>query len=271
MALRTQGSAARRSLVALALGVVLASSSVPKAQAQDSAGPKLSSLCDAPFDDIAVPVALPRLSEALAGHKAIRVMAIGSSSTVGIGATSPSRNYPNQLSAILLQNFKGLDLTVVNRGVSGEVAAQTAERLKLQVAMDRPTLVLWQVGTNDALARVPADDFKATVRDKIRWLKSHDIDVVLVGLQYTSKALKDEHYQSIRAALRQLAEEEQVLLVRRFAAMQHLEKVRGTPVLTGDDLHLNDTGYRCMAEHVARAMVISSFLKGKKHRPPLTQ
>ena len=238
--------------------------------AEDDVAPKISAVCDAPFADIATPTPLPQLALALEKKQPIRVMAIGSSSTVGIGASTPSRNYPNQLSAILLQSFSGLDLTVLNRGVSGEVAATTAERLKLQVAVERPTLVLWQVGTNDALARVPVDEFKATVRDKLRWLKSHNIDVVLVGLQYTSKAVRDEHYQVIREALRVVAEEESVLLVRRFAAMQFIEKVKGNTMLTSDDLHLNDLGYRCMAEHIARAMVVSSFLKVKT-RPKLTQ
>jgi acyl-CoA thioesterase-1 len=164
----------------------------------------------------------------------------------------------------LLKSFKDLNLTVVNRGVSGETAAATAERMKMLVAMEKPTLVLWQVGTNDALSRVGVEEFDDTVRDTLRWLKSHKIDIVLVGLQYTAKAQQDEHYQAIRERLTKVATEEGVLLVRRFAAMQFLEKVKGQATLVGDDLHHNDFGYRCMAEHIARAMVVSSFLSRKR-------
>lgn len=216
------------------------------------------------MSDIAKPEPLPNLANSLEKKLPLKVMAIGSSSTVGIGASAPSRTYPNQLSAILLRNYKGLPLQVVNRGVSGELAATTAERLKMQVALERPTLVLWQVGTNDALARVPVEEFAETVRENVRWMKSHEIDVVLVGLQYTSKSVRDEHYHAIRNSLSELAEQEGVLLVRRYAAMEFLAKSKGAQVLTDDDLHLNDLGYRCMAEHIAHALVASSFLKKPK-------
>jgi lysophospholipase L1-like esterase len=237
---------------------------VPAGQqtSSDNAAP-MSPPCAAPSADIAQPTALPNLAEALEKKQPIKVLAIGSSSTVGVGASNPQRNYPNQLSALLKKSFAGLDLQVTNKGVSGEVAAATADRIKSLAALDKPRLVLWQVGTNDALARVPVDSFAETVRSTVRWLKSHEIDVVLVGLQYTPNVVKDEHYHAIREALRKIAEEEQVLHVRRFAAMEFLTRVKGSALLAQDDLHLNDLGYRCMAEHIAHAMVISSFLRVK--------
>ncbi|HRJ68385.1 MAG TPA: SGNH/GDSL hydrolase family protein [Beijerinckiaceae bacterium] len=264
MALGVEGSIARCLLVA-ALAVVMNASAL-------AAGgtPPISSACETPLPDIATPEPLPNLAASLERKLPLKVMAIGSSSTVGIGASAPSRSYPNQLSEILLRNYTDLKLTMVNRGVSGELAAVTAERLRMQVALERPTLVLWQVGTNDALNRVPVEQFVQTVTNHVRWMKSHDIDVVLVGLQYTAKSVRDEHYHAIRHALTELAEREGVLLVRRYAAMEFLEKAKGTPVLTDDDLHLNDLGYRCMAEHIAHALVVSSFLK-KPKRPPLMQ
>ncbi len=191
----------------------------------------------------------------------LSVLAIGSSSTAGLGASAPAKNYPAQLEGILERAFKGLDVLVVNRGVSGEVAAMTADRLKTQVALDKPDLVLWQVGTNDALSHVPVEAFAGTVRDTIRWLKEHGVDVVLVGLQYTLAVAKDEYYASIRNALQGIAQAENVLLVRRFEAMEFLEKAKAGPFISEDGLHLNDLGYHCMAEHVARAVVVSAFLK----------
>ena len=90
---------------------------------------------------------------------------------------------------------------MINRGVSGELAANAATRMKNEVALDKPDLVLWQVGTNDALAYVPVAEFAATVKDQIDWLKAHKVDVVLVGLQFANGMLRDAHYKEIRDAL----------------------------------------------------------------------
>ena len=253
-------------VVLLSFGLVVASPS-PAAEGEPSiplpAPPALSPSCQAPAADIATPAPLPHLQADLEARRTIRVLAIGSSSTVGLGASSPAFNYPAQLEQILEQTFKGLDVVIINRGVSGEIASATADRLKTVVGLEKPDLVLWQVGTNDALMRVPIEEFKATLVDTVRWLKEREIDTVLVGLQYTLKVSKDEHYKGIRMALRDVATQEGVLLVRRYEAMEFIEKAKEGVLVSPDELHLNDLGYRCMAEHIARAMVVSAFIKGK--------
>lgn len=150
-------------------------------------------------------------------------------------------------------------MVIANRGVSGELAAATAARLERLVALDRPDLVLWQVGTNDALAKVPAEEFKATVQGTVRWLEAQRIDTVLVGPQYSPLLVRDPHHGAIRNALREIASAENVLLVRRFDAMRFIQEAKEGDLLSGDGLHQNDLGYRCMAEHVARAVIVSAF------------
>lgn len=259
--------AALGTLTAAAFAGALSFATAHPARAQDAVtappAPALSQNCQAPVGDIALPGPLPNLEGDLQAGKTIRVLAIGSSSTVGVGASSPALNYPSVFESILEKNFKGLDVVIVNRGVSGEAAAATADRLRTLVAIEKPDLVLWQVGTNDALLRVPLGDFVATVRDTVRWLKEHKVDTVLVGLQYTPHVVKDEHYTAMRAGLREVAVAENVMLVRRYEAMEFIEKAKAGPLLATDQLHLNDLGYRCMAEHVARAVVVGAFLRGK--------
>lgn len=51
----------------------------------------------------------------------------------------------------MLENASmGTDGILINRGVSGELAA-TAVCMKNEVALDEPGLMLWQVGSNNAL------------------------------------------------------------------------------------------------------------------------
>jgi lysophospholipase L1-like esterase len=229
----------------------------------------LSPPCRAPEADIAAPAPLPYLAAVLQRKSTVRVLATGSSSTAGVGASSPRAAYPAQFEEVVEKSLRGVDLEVTNRGIAGETAAQTAPRLRADVDTLKPDLVLWQVGTNDALARVPVAEFETLLRDTVHWLKDGRADVVLVGLQFTPRLARDEHYARIRAAIQRVATGENVLLVRRFEAMQFMARTRASfEMLSGDQLHLNDLGYHCMAEHVAQAVVTNLFLRRDAPAPP---
>ena len=109
-------------------------------------------------------------------------------------------DYTEAIEAMLEGVLKGIDVVIINRGVSGELAAGAALRMRNEVALDEPDLVLWQVGTNDALAYVPVDEFTATVKEQIDWLKAHKVDLVLVGLQFAPQMRRDAHYVALRDA-----------------------------------------------------------------------
>ena len=257
-----------RSIAATLL--VLAFCSTATAQSNP---PPLSPQCEAPGSDIAANAPLAHLAERLEKGGPLRILAIGSSSTTGVGASSRRKTYPAQLRGILEAALKGVEAQITNRGVSGEVAATTADRLRMEVALEKPDVVLWQLGTNDALARVSAADFERTVSSTVEWLKGNDIDVVLVGLQYTPKFARDENYFTIRQTLQKVASQHNVLHVRRYDAMQFIARHQpgSESLVSSDDLHLNDTGYKCMAEHVAHAVIANLFVRKKdlpKIEPP---
>jgi lysophospholipase L1-like esterase len=199
---------------------------------------------------------LRRLSRVVRDNRPIKVLAIGSSSTVGIGASSPTATYVAKLESTLEGTFKGLDFEVVGRGVSGEVAQGAADRMKAEVEGANPDLVVWQVGTNDALRHVSIESFKTCLRTTLAWLAEHRVEVLLIDPQYGEALVKDAHYERVVVAIAEVARESRVLLVDRFEAMRELHRQRGDGFyLTSDNLHMNDTGHRCMAEQLARSIV----------------
>jgi acyl-CoA thioesterase-1 len=199
---------------------------------------------------------LTALSRAARARRDVKVLAIGSSSTVGVGASSPSAAYITKLETSLEGSLKGMDFDVVGRGLSGEVAQGAADRMKREVEETRPDLVVWQVGTNDALRHVSIDSFKNCLRTTLAWLAENKIDVVLIDPQYGDALTKDEYYEQVVAALAEVARDARVLLVDRFEAMRELHRERGDLFyLSADQLHPNDRGHRCMAEQLARAIV----------------
>src|SRR5262245_47577445 len=63
---------------------------------------------------------LSRFAQRLAAREPVRIVAIGSSSTYGEGASSPRASYPRQLARALAQAFPAARITVLNRGVNGD-------------------------------------------------------------------------------------------------------------------------------------------------------
>ena len=199
---------------------------------------------------------LRALSRAVRAKRQVRVLAIGSSSTAGVGASSASATYIARLETSLEGSLQGLNFNVVGRGLSGEEAQGAADRMKQEVEETKPDLVVWQLGTNDAIRHVSLDKFKTCVKTTLSWLNENKIDVVLIDPQYGDALTKDEHYEKVVGALAEVARETRVLLVDRFEAMRELQRERGDLFyLATDKLHLNDRGHRCMAEQLARAIV----------------
>ena len=140
-------------------------------------------------------------------------------------------------------------------GVGGETANVTAARLRRDIPSLDPDLIVWQVGTNDALTGAATSDYVATVRGALVFLKERRLDVMLVGMQWTRKLAANAVYAAMREATARLARQEGISLVSRFDAMRQLAEASGREDLIGPDhLHMNDRGYRCLAEQVAVTM-----------------
>ncbi len=209
---------------------------------------------------------LPNSALALQKHQKLKILAIGASAAAVLGMSHDGN--PPLLEQILERNIKGLDVEIINRGFSGELAEAAGERLKLEVALNEPNLVLWQVGTNDAFAQVPVENFERSVVSTVRWLKEHNVDVILVGLHYMKQLAKNEHYQAIRTSLQRITTAESVQRITRYEAMEVLSRTmreNGRP--EPRDFGLNEAGYNCMAQYVARAITVGLFAKPTKHAP----
>jgi lysophospholipase L1-like esterase len=199
---------------------------------------------------------LPRVGRALRETRTAKVLAIGSSSTAGIGASSPTRTYTARLEVDLEQALTGTDFDVVSHGLGGEVAQGAADRMKREVEEVKPDLVIWQVGTNDAFRHVAIDSFKICLRKTLAWLKEQQVDVILINPQYGDQLIKDAYYEDMVNAVAEVARDADVLLVDRFQLMKKLQREHTDRLyLSADNLHMNDEGYRCLAEELTATII----------------
>ena len=246
-------------------GVALASALIGLGPARTQSPPPqlpaapLSKACQAGDSAGADQSPLPNVAAALAQRKTLRILAMGAAPG-RVGARHGA--YTQLIETMLESALKGIDVVMINRGVSGELAAGAAIRMKNEVALEEPDLVLWQVGTNDALAYVETSEFAAIVKDQIDWLKAHRVDVVLVGLQFAREMVHDPHYIEIRETLRRVAAQENVIVIRFFEAMQIIDQAQNataTPV--AEEFARDEAGYNCLAQYVARTITLGVFAK----------
>jgi acyl-CoA thioesterase I len=193
----------------------------------------------------------------LAGGEPLVIVAIGSSSTAGAGASSPAASYPNRLAIELKRLFPGHDITVLNRGVNGEETHDMMARFATGVIAEHPQLVLWQVGTNSVLRDHSLDTHAAELREGIEQLKAIGTDVVLIDLQYAPKVLAKSETPGMEDQIAVAAKDENVDLFHRFSVMRDWHEAQHDSFdvfVSSDGLHMNDWGYACWAKLLAAAI-----------------
>jgi acyl-CoA thioesterase I len=222
-----------------------------------TASPAPAPVCSAPAGLARFDLPLPRTMRRLANGEPLTIVAIGSSSTAGAGASSPSASYPSRLEFDLDQRFPGHRISVLNRGVNGEETRNMMARFQNDVFAEHPQLVLWQVGTNSVLRDEPLAEHGAQMHQGIEQLKASNADVVLIDLQYSPKVLEKTETEGMLDQIALEAKEESVDLFRRFAIMQEWNERQHLPFdvyVSPDQLHMNDWGYACVAKLLAGAI-----------------
>ncbi|MCC7045118.1 MAG: SGNH/GDSL hydrolase family protein [Alphaproteobacteria bacterium] len=198
----------------------------------------------------------PRALMRLKNEESLRIVAIGSSSTEGIGASSPDRAYPNQLQIELSRRYPMSTIRVLNKGIGGELVTDMAARLERDVIDQRPDLVIWQTGTNDALRGIAAEAFGKTLRDGIARLREAGIDVMVLTPQYTPR-IAAAGVVPYRELFDHLSRDAGVAVFHRLAVMRAwVENGRFSfdTMLAGDHFHMNDRSYACLAQVLADAI-----------------
>jgi acyl-CoA thioesterase I len=249
--LRCTAFSAAAAAFLLSAATAWAQSPTPAASAEPEAA------CKVLREQSTLALPLARTSVRISAGLPLRIVAIGSSSTYGLGASTPAQSYPSQLEAELRQHFPGHALTMFNRGVNGEEAGDMLARFEKGVVAERPHLVLWQVGTNSVLRGRPVDPHVEVLEDGIARLKAIHADVVLLNPQFVPKVIAKSDAEEMVDLIAAVAKTEKVDLFDRFAVMRQWHDVEHLPFETftsPDGLHMNDWGYNCLAKSLGVAI-----------------
>lgn len=197
----------------------------------------------------------------------LRILAIGSSSTEGVGASARDRTYPARLGALLREALPGRAVDIVNAGIGGETAPQTLRRLKTMLQPGAYDLVIWQVGTNDAVTGGDLGAFRSLVADGIAAAKRAGTRIVVLDPQFYPGIKEAARYRTYVDAIAETAGAQAVPVLSRYRAMLgwYERDASGFMAALADDrFHMSDAGYACLAQDIARSLL------GGKQAPTVT-
>lgn len=207
--------------------------------------------CDAPLDILRLPNPLSHVAHKLKTGEPITIVAIGSSSTAGSGASSPAATYPSRLAAELKRHFPSHSITVLNKGVGGEEVPDMLKRFDKAVVANKPDLVLWQLGTNSLIRDHKMTNRGALIRGGLNKIRAIGADIVLIDPQFAPKVNAKPEAGHMVEFISTMAKQEDVALFRRYDVMKRWNQVDHLPFsafVAPDGLHMNDWSYACMAK-----------------------
>ena len=222
--------------------------------------------CGVPFALSEIGVSLDRSAGRIDRGSPLTVVAMGSSSTQGVGASTPSMSYPSRLERELRDRFPAIEIRVLNRGIGGHDVGEELNRIDRDVVAEHPDLVIWQVGTNAVLRRDDLTADEQSIRRGVSLMKAGGIDVVLMDLQYARRVLARPAWGEMERIIRDVAHSNSVGLFHRFEIMQEWDRTQQlapAAIIGPDGLHMTDASYGCLASELAEALAWNWWSRGK--------
>lgn len=224
------------------------------AQEQDhAAGP--AAACLTFKKGLSLGTRLPVTRAKLQSGGALTIVALGSSSTTGLGAFGSGTAFPDVMKRQLLRLHPSVRVNVINSGRIMDGLSDNIARIDSDVLRYKPDLVIWQIGTNDVVWRGIAARAQEMLHDSVRRMKAAGADVVLMDLQYAPLVLVTNRHVRMERIIGDVAAEEGVGYFPRFLLMKRAIDAGVGGLVAWDGLHNSATGYACVG--IALAQMIN--------------
>jgi acyl-CoA thioesterase I len=258
-----------RSCQIACLGAAIVGGVTESASAQAAATMTPAEICLAANSSLSLGARLPRTADHLKSGEPLKIVAIGSSSTVGLWELRPAATYPEVMRREIQRLQSNATISVVNSGRVGDTIPDNIARFERDVFAFKPDLILWQLGTNDIAWGGHVDDqLKSKVVQAVHALKASGADVVLIDLQYSPMVLAAD-YSRMQTLITEVAQQERIGLFSRFALMRKSIDAGLAPdaLVSWDRLHNSGEGYDCIGRALARTILASTALDEVTARP----
>jgi hypothetical protein len=219
--------------------------------------------CDVPDNLLATESALPKTADAIKAGK-LDILVVGSRSSTIISADSSA--YPARLQAALQTARPKLNVNLSVEIQVKKTAEEAATAFSKLLEAKKPTLVIWQTGTVDAMRSIDLDDFRGAVDEGVVALQKAGADVVLINPQYSPRTETMISVPPYIDNMRAVAQEHEIPLFDRFGIMHQWNDEGDFDLFS--TTHGIDLAKRV---HDCLGRALSKFIIDAAHQPPPQQ
>ena len=147
---------------------------------------------------------LAALKTAIATHRDVSILAVGSGATTGGGSTRAGDAYPIRMLDLLRAALPHREITLTVRGGRGMTAVEMLPLVETELKQTPLTVVVWQTGTVEAIKAMRADRMRQALRTGLEAIHGAGADLVMVDPQFTRALRANTDLEPYETELQQI-------------------------------------------------------------------
>jgi hypothetical protein len=219
--------------------------------------------CEVPDNLLVTESKLLKTADAIKAGK-LDILVVGSRSSTIVSADASA--YPARLQTALQAVMPKLNVSLSVEIQVKKTAEEAATGFPRLLEAKKPTLVIWQTGTVDAMRSIDPDDFRSAVGEAVVALQKAGADVVLINPQYSPRTETMISVPPYIDNMRAVAQEHEVPLFDRFGIMHQWNDQGDFDLFS--TTHGIDLAKRV---HDCLGRALSKFIIDAAHAPPAQQ
>ncbi len=205
---------------------------------------------------------LPRVGKALKKEQRLDVLVFGTGSSTLAGPEGAKNSYPARLEAELTRRLPDSKITVRTDVKNRRTAGDMDKGLEALLQDPKPTLVVWQTGTFDAMRGIYPEEFRTALEHGVQTIRAAGSDVVLMNMQYSPRTDSMIAAGTYAENMRWVAQQQDLPLFDRLAMMKHWNEAGIFDLANASDKsRLAERVHDCVGKLLAELIVDAAHLK----------
>lgn len=159
---------------------------------------------------------LVALRAAIAAHRPVEILAVGSGTTAGGGTVRLADAYPMRMLTALRTALPGTDVGLTVRGGRGMTTAELLPLIETAMKHTPPVVVVWQTGTVEAIKAMRPDRMRQALQAGLQATRAAGADLVLVDPLFSRALRANADLEPYETELQRVGAMEGADLFRRY-------------------------------------------------------